>query len=373
MTEDVALVFWAVVLARLILPMFIPRYPLPAIIGCLVLDGVDQSIFHLFGYDPPGYQGYDKAMDVYYLALAYIATQRNWTSLPAIRIARFLFFYRLVGVVLFELTGARWLLLVFANTFEYFFIGYSLVQTRWDPSRYPRSFWLWMAAGILVVLKLPQETWVHIAQLDLTDTIRDVAWFGPTLVGVLAVAGAGFWFAIRPRLDPPEHAFQLAAGPLPPEVDEAAERDAWYRKHERVWSLATLEKIVLVGLTSVAFGEILPGLRATDLQLFTGIAVFVVINAAWSLIVAHRFRTREAGWALAMGRMGFNLALVMALGMLLGNEGGFLPATNTLFFIFLLSLMTSLHDRYRPVAGARFGQQPQPPRTLDSTASASST
>ena len=57
--SGVDLVFFAVVAARFLLPLLIPRYPLPAIIGCLVLDAVDQTIFQLFGYDPPGYQSYD--------------------------------------------------------------------------------------------------------------------------------------------------------------------------------------------------------------------------------------------------------------------------------------------------------------------------
>ena len=80
------MVFVAVVGARFVLPLFIPRWPLPAIIACLVLDGIDQSIFQWFGYDPPGYQSYDKAMDVFYLAIAYLATLRNWQSLPAFRV-----------------------------------------------------------------------------------------------------------------------------------------------------------------------------------------------------------------------------------------------------------------------------------------------
>ena len=72
-------------------------------------------------------------MDVYYLAIAYLSTLRNWTSRPAFRVARFLYFYRLVGVVAFELTQWRPLLLIFPNTFEYFFIAYEVVRLRWDP------------------------------------------------------------------------------------------------------------------------------------------------------------------------------------------------------------------------------------------------
>ena len=63
-------------------------------------------------------------MDIYYLAIAYLATMRNWVNLPAFRVSRFLYFYRLVGVVAFELTQIRALLLIFPNTFEYFFIAY---------------------------------------------------------------------------------------------------------------------------------------------------------------------------------------------------------------------------------------------------------
>ena len=76
MEGGVLLVFLGVVAARFLLPLLILRYPLPAIIGCLLLDGVDQTIFQSFGYDPPGYQSYDKAMDVFYLAIAYLATLR---------------------------------------------------------------------------------------------------------------------------------------------------------------------------------------------------------------------------------------------------------------------------------------------------------
>ena len=39
------LVFWAVVLSRLLVPLLIPRFPLPAIVACLVIDAVDQTVF----------------------------------------------------------------------------------------------------------------------------------------------------------------------------------------------------------------------------------------------------------------------------------------------------------------------------------------
>ena len=33
---------------RLVVPLFIPRFPLPAILAALVIDGVDKSIFAAF-------------------------------------------------------------------------------------------------------------------------------------------------------------------------------------------------------------------------------------------------------------------------------------------------------------------------------------
>jgi len=39
------LVFLAVVFLRFSMPLLIPRFPLPSIIACLIIDGVDQTIF----------------------------------------------------------------------------------------------------------------------------------------------------------------------------------------------------------------------------------------------------------------------------------------------------------------------------------------
>ena len=118
-------IFAAVVAARIAVPLAIPRFPLPAMLAALVIDGIDQTIFQTFTtLDLSGYQAYDKALDVYYLSIAYVATLRNWTNFSAYGVSRFLYYYRLVGVVLFELTQLRWVLLVFPNTFEYFFDFY---------------------------------------------------------------------------------------------------------------------------------------------------------------------------------------------------------------------------------------------------------
>ena len=103
---------WTIVVlvvgGRLALPLLIPYFPVPALLACLILDSIDQSIFQQFPAIPlDGYQSYDKALDVYYLSVAYLSTLRNWTNQGAFRMSQFLYYYRMVGVVAFELTQNR--------------------------------------------------------------------------------------------------------------------------------------------------------------------------------------------------------------------------------------------------------------------------
>jgi len=353
-TQETVL-FLTVVGARFLVPLLIPRYPLPAILAALLLDGIDQTIFQLFGYDPPGYQGYDKAMDMYYLAIAYLSTLRNWTSAPAIGVARFLYFYRLVGVVAFELTQWRPLLLIFPNTFEYFFIAYEIVRLRRNPTRCSTRFWIVTAAAIWIFVKLPQEYWIHIAQLDLTDTIRKYPWLFVSIVLIAAVVGLLVWLRVRRRLPAPDWSWRVAADPLPAEIDTAAQRQRWVATHGRLLSVGTAEKVVLIGLLSVIYGQVLPDRQSTAFELFLGIAVFVVVNAAISLWVARRSRTVESVLAAFGLRALLNAGLVLLADWLLAPGGG-LNSGNALFFVLLLSLITLLDDRYRPVHDVRFAR-----------------
>jgi hypothetical protein len=356
MSTGETLVFVAVIGARFLVPLLIPRFPLPAILASLVLDAADQSIFQAFGYDPPGYQSYDKAMDVYYLAIAYLATLRNWASLPAYQVSRFLYFYRLVGVVAFELSQVRALLLIFPNTFEYFFIAYEGIRSRWRTTRWGLRWWIGVAAFIWIFIKLPQEWWIHVAQLDFTDFLADNAWAGPTIVILLLIAGGVFWVWGRPRLLPADHPWRFEADPLPEQMDTAAAQARQYAEYGAVWSLATLEKVVLLGLLSVIFAETLPGVDASTLQLFLGIAVVVVINAAFSLALARRARTIESTALAFLARMVGNVALVLVVSWLLPRDGGAISVSATLFYLGLISLLTTLHDRWQPILATRADQ-----------------
>jgi hypothetical protein len=353
MHGGVLAVFIAVVGARFLVPLTIPRWPLPGLVASLVLDAVDHSVFQAFGYDPPAYQGYDKAMDTYYLAVAYLSTLRNWASVPAFEVGRVLYFYRLVGVVAFELAQSRVLLLVFANTFEYFFLGYEAVRARWDPRRWGWRSWIYVAAGIWVVVKLPQEWWIHIAQLDFTDAVGEHSWFGPVVVVALAALALVGWVVVRPRAPAPDWPLRLAADPVPEAIDSAAEIAAWTATSGRLLSWVTLEKVVLVGLLCVLFSQVLPGVDAGPAAMFVGVAVLVVVNVAITL-AAHRHSRQVASLGVTfLVRIAVNIALVAVEGQLLGRIGGELAYPHTLFFVVLLSLLLTMHERWHPVSDWR--------------------
>jgi len=209
-------------------------------------------------------------------------------------------------------------------------------------------------------VKLPQEWWIHVAQLDFTDTLREYPWLTPVLCLVAVVAVLWAWFWLRPRLPARAWGWHVAADPLPEEIDTAAERDRWMAAHWRVLSAATAEKVVLIGLVSLIYGEVLPGRRSSELDLLLGIAVFVVVNAALSLAVARRTASVESTAAAFLLRVVINAALVVAAWWLLARDQGALDVVNTVFFVSLLSLLVTLDDRFRPVSQVRFAAATPP-------------
>lgn len=365
------LVFLIVVGARLLVPLLIPRFPLPGVVLALLIDGVDQTIFQVFtNLDLAGYQGYDKALDIYYLTIAYISTLRNWANLFAFRVSRFLFYYRLFGVTLFELTysgtGTRWLLLVFPNTFEYFFIFYEAVRSLWDPLRLTKKRVLTAAAAIWIFIKLPQETWIHILQLDTTDFIKENIfgmptdtswsvilqenlWVIPVLIAVAVLLYVLLRWVYR-RLPAADWPFKVEADPLPVTVPKVSpESGLMYR----LTHSGLLEKIAMVSLVGIIFAQILPDVRSTTLQLAIGTAIVIVLNT----VVSHWFALRRRTWKTLFsefGTMAFvNFGLILLVNLILPGLEGSINLGTTLFFVFLLTLLVTLFDHYLPVYEAR--------------------
>ena len=366
------LIFWVVAAARFLLPLTIPRYPLPGIVAALVLDGVDQTIFQQFTSLPlEGYQGYDKALDIYYLTIAYISTLRNWVNRFALQVSRSLFYWRLAGVALFELTHLRPLLLIFPNTFEYFFIFYEVYRLRWDPKRMTRKLLIGAAAFIWIAIKLPQEYWLHILQADVTDWIKASLFGAPTDApwSVIFQTGAGAFLAAfavaalvlvaarrlaRRRLPPADRAmaFSADAHQLPFTAEQV--RSAVASEASRIVDAALVEKIVLIALVSLSFAQVLPDVQSNNLQLAIGVALVVTINTALS----HWLARRGFGWALTLGQFMVmavvNLGLILVYAFLRSRFDDPVSIGNALFFALLLTLLVTLFDRYRQVYLMRF-------------------
>lgn len=363
MTENSAdlVVFLVVVGARFLVPLLIPRFPLPAILACLVIDAADQTTFdQLTDLDLTNYQSYDKALDIYYLTIAYLAVIRNWTNGFAVEVARFLWYYRLVGVVAFELTEARALLFVFPNTFEYYFIAYEALRTGWDPRRLLRSHVLWLAGIIWVVIKLPQEWWIHIAQNDFTDFVQE------TLFGVDPSSTWADSFANRPGV--------AAALALALVTVAVGLRTAWRRRPPQDWPVRfdadapvpevdlphverfipdlrwpIVEKTVLITMIGVIFGQMLD-LELSNLEVLTATASVVVANAslsAWLGRTGTEWRSLGVEFVVLAG---VNTVLLSVLASLAGD--GSVNRAATLFFGLLLTLIIVLYDRFRAVRRA---------------------
>lgn len=341
------LIFAFVCGLRLFVPLLIPRFPLPAVIACLIIDGVDQTIFQQFtDLDLEGYQSYDKALDIYYLAIAYLSTFRNWDNLVAFDVSRFLYYFRLIGVVLFEASHLRALLLFFPNTFEYFFIFYEAVRTRWNPARMGATLVVIAASVIWFGIKIPQEYWIHIAQLDVTDTLRA----HPDAIPVLAVLIVALlvlaWYVVFKRCPPADHRFSLVVpDPFSLTAYRSLQREIRNRK---LFDLALMEKVILVGLVCGIFSQILPGLEINATQLTVGVGVLVVANT----VISEWLGRRGFGWEnmvrefLAVGAI--NFGIVFGYRLIVHGETAIIPASATIFYLFLITVLVTLFDRYQP-------------------------
>jgi hypothetical protein len=368
---------WTVVIvvvgARLLLPFAIPYWPLPAAIACLVLDSADQSIFQMWPAIPlEGYQSYDKSLDIYYLAIMYMATLRNWTNPAAFKMSFFLWYYRLVGVVAFELSQVRAVLFVFPNTFEYFWDFVEAVRMRWNTARMGTWTVILSAAAIWVFIKLPQEYWIHIAQKDMTDAIKESlfgvdpsASWGEAIsnapwVLVAIIAGIAlllfvvYWIVTR-KAPAGDHGIRLKADPLPAEC-QGAELYRTARASEKIFDRALLEKIAMTGLISVIFAQYLLSDDVKSISVLAFVAGFVAVNAFASQWLARRGREWSSVaielavmFVVNYGIVGVLLLFERVLGTI--EQRG--PLGTRLFFVFLFTVITVLFDRYRTVFTAR--------------------
>jgi len=326
----------------------------------LVIDAADQTIFqNNTDLNLDGYQGYDKALDVYYLTVAYLSTIRNWSDPFAFRTGQFLWYYRLTGVLLFEITGARALLIIFPNTFEYFFIAYEFVRLWWDPTRLNKRQVIKTAAAIWIFIKLPQEWWIHIAQLDFTDfmkedvfgvtaetswgdAISENLWFVVLLavVAVLVIVGI---MRLRKVLPSPDHAFGF-------DVDRTLDHRRIAAPPEPAWqpvvSWYMFEKIALVSMVTTIFALVLPDNEVSVLGVVVPVAFIIIANAFVSTWFARRGRDWGSIGVEFVVMAAVNVGSALLFVVLVRQSDDSINEGATIFFVLLLTLIVTMFDRY---------------------------
>jgi hypothetical protein len=149
-----------VIIARLIIPLSIFRYPLWGGIISMLLDTVDVILIGILNLgDFPNYSSTDKYLDMYYLSFELIVSLR-WTNTLARNTSIFLFAYRFIGFALFEITSLRILLLIFPNLFENFFIFFEAYKKIRKTEKLGRVG-LIIALVLLLIPKMGQEYMLH--------------------------------------------------------------------------------------------------------------------------------------------------------------------------------------------------------------------
>lgn len=152
------------------------RWQLAGALLAIAVDLADLALFSYLSWGwPPDYQAFDKVADLALLATM-LAASRRWSD-PERRVSALLFAVRLAGVALFELGHVRWLLLVFPNVFEFWFVFVAARDRLW-PGAALGGRRAAVILGLLTALKIGQEYLLHVdRRLDsyaLTDVLKQL-------------------------------------------------------------------------------------------------------------------------------------------------------------------------------------------------------
>ena len=220
------------------------------------------------------------------------------------------------------------------------------------------------AAAIWIFVKLPQEWWIHIAQLDTTDLIKekilgvpaDTSWGdafaeNPWAYGVVVLLAALIVVLV---VVVRRH---LPAGDWPTtfSADVVGEHVGWLpapgeapRPSFFGWPL--VEKVVLIGLSSVIFFTVYPDSDANAVQVFSVVALTVVVNTAVSWWRAQVGRRPLTIVGLFVATLVINLGSLWLFANLFADERGSVTLRDVTFFAVLIAVLLTLYDssaRYR--------------------------
>jgi hypothetical protein len=192
-------VFVILTIVRLILPVTIFRWPLVGFAISLLIDGADWFLWQFKSYaDYDRYQTWDKWLDLYMLSIAMISTL-SWKDVLAKRVAGSLFVFRVIGIMLFEITHFRTILFFFPNLFETFFLfynGYRALAKR--DVLFRSGKFVALTLVILLLPKLYMEYHLHISMLNFWDVLtkffRSEYWVQTMLLSTYITWPAGLMY-----------------------------------------------------------------------------------------------------------------------------------------------------------------------------------
>lgn len=154
-----------VISIRIIVPLIIFRWWFVGAIVAMVADTSDVILIDALGMGGFGgnYAEVDKLMDSWYYVIELIVALRwtnNWMVYPAVG----LFVFRVIGAILFEITGNHVMLFYFPNMFENWWL-YCVVVMKWFPNLVPHSVKsVVVPMLILLVPKMAQEYLLHFSE-----------------------------------------------------------------------------------------------------------------------------------------------------------------------------------------------------------------
>src|SRR5688572_13811217 len=166
-----------VVVIRLLIPLTILRWNLFGSVLAIIADNFDVVILDLLGVKEFGpYNRVDKFLDTYmYLIQGY--TLFFFANKFVKKVGIFLLVYRLVGVVLYEVTDFRALLFIFPNLFIFFYMYYLIFKKIFKKEPFVNLRSALPALSVLLVLKLGHEYMLHIAQFPIYEWIKNNIFF----------------------------------------------------------------------------------------------------------------------------------------------------------------------------------------------------
>lgn len=159
MTPELALV----IAIRVAGSLPVLRWPFAGALLAILVDLSDLLLFDLLGlWSVVDYQAFDKVVDLAYMA-TFLVVALRWAGVER-TVAAALFAFRMVGLLAFEFSGERAVLLAFPNVFETWFL---LVAGLHAAGRRPAWTPLRLALGLAAALavKLVHEWLLHVGRV----------------------------------------------------------------------------------------------------------------------------------------------------------------------------------------------------------------